>query len=122
MSTVRKSLLIHCRRPPYGNSLAREAIDLALAAAAFDQAVTLLFSGDGVWQLLPDQHPGELGAKNHAGLLQSLPLYDIDRLYVAGSDLQQRGLDPDRLAVAAIAVQDEQLRELISHADQVFNF
>lgn len=122
MNKQRKSLLVHCRRPPYGSSLAREAIDVALAAAAFDQVVTMLFSGDGVWQLLADQNPQELGAKNHARLLQSLPLYDIDRLYVAGSDLQQRQLDPAQLVLAATVVQDEQLRELIASADQVFNF
>ena len=51
-----KKILIHCRKPPYGNSLAREAIDIALATAAFDQALTLLFSEDGVFQLLDQQN------------------------------------------------------------------
>jgi len=38
-----KRILIICRKAPYGNSLSREALDIALAASVFDQSLALLF-------------------------------------------------------------------------------
>ena len=49
-----KSLLIITRRPP-AHLAAREALDLALAAAAFGVPVGLLFMDDGVLQLRKGQ-------------------------------------------------------------------
>ena len=66
------------RHSPYGSSLARASLDVALAAAAFEQPVKLLFMGDGVLQLLPEQDSRAIGQKNIGRLLSSLPLYDID--------------------------------------------
>ena len=62
--THTKSLLLLIRHSPYGSSLARASIDVALAAAAFDQAVSLLFVGDGVLQLLPEQRTEQQGVQN----------------------------------------------------------
>lgn len=57
-------MLLVLRRGPYGNALARASLDVALAAAAFEQDVHLLFMDDGVWQLLPGQQPADIAAKN----------------------------------------------------------
>lgn len=122
MNIGRKALLIHCRRAPYGTSLAREAIDLALAASAFEQQVSILFSGDGVWQLLADQQPEALATASHARLLQSLPLYDIDRLFVAKRDLEERQLCVTQLVIPATPVDEPTLQALFRDADQVYNF
>ena len=46
------SLLVIIRCPPYGSSLARASLEVALAAAAFDQKVSLLFLGDGLGFIL----------------------------------------------------------------------
>lgn len=117
-----KAILIHCRRSPYGSSLSREAIDLGLAAAVFDQRVSLLFSGDAVWQLVGEQDGAAIDAKNQASLLQSLPLYDIETLYVAANDLNSRNLTLDDLTVAAQPVSDTDIPQLIQQANLVFNF
>lgn len=122
---MKRSLLVHCRRPPYGSSLGREALELALAAAVFDIDVVLLFSGDGVWQLLARQEPAGLGAKSQSALLESLPLYDIQRVFVAAEDLRQRGITMDELALAADAIQAVDatgLQHLLRAADQVVTF
>lgn len=55
----------------------RAGADLALAAGAFGQSVTLVFSGVGLELLTPD--PGLHEALHR--LLGSLPYYDIDRVY-----------------------------------------
>lgn len=80
--TIKKSVLIVLRHSPYGSSLAKAALDVTLATAAFEQAVDLLFLGDGVLQLLPDQDSRPLGIRNVGRQLASLPLYDINCVYV----------------------------------------
>ena len=55
--------------------------DLALAAGAFGQRVTLVFSGEGLALLTsePDRH------ESLHRLLGSLPYYEIDRVYALAS-------------------------------------
>ncbi|HSB95104.1 MAG TPA: sulfurtransferase complex subunit TusC, partial [Spongiibacteraceae bacterium] len=90
---IKKSFLIVCRRPPYGESYAREALDVAMACAAFDQPVAMLFLGDGVLQLSAAQHGAAIGQKSHDKQLSALPLYDIETLYADAQALQTRRLD-----------------------------
>ena len=47
--TAKKSILFVVQHTPYGSSATQEALDAALATAAFEQNVQLFFSGDGVW-------------------------------------------------------------------------
>ena len=56
-------------------------VDLALAAGAFGQRVTLVFSGEGLALLTsePDRH------ESLHRLLGSLPYYEIDRVYALAS-------------------------------------
>ena len=58
-----KRMLVVIRQPPYGSSLGRSGLDTALATAAFDQPVDLLFLGDGVLNLQPGQDSAVLGLK-----------------------------------------------------------
>ncbi|MDP5191787.1 DsrE family protein, partial [Rheinheimera baltica] len=47
------NLLVLLRYSPFNNAQGREALDLILALAAVDHNVSVLFSGDAVFQLLP---------------------------------------------------------------------
>ena len=106
---------------PYGGSLARAGLDVALATAAFDQPVELLFTGEGVFNLLPEQHSDALGVKNIGKLLGSLPLYDIDTVYADVESLRHYGLDEDRLVVPVSAIAREQVHALLSSADHLLS-
>ena len=55
----------------------RAGTDLALAAGAFGQKVTLVFSGEGLELLRPEPRHAETLHR----LLGSLPYYEIDRVY-----------------------------------------
>lgn len=118
----KKHFLIVCRQPPYGSSLAREALDVALATAAFDQPVAMLFLGDGVLQLLQPQDAAGIGQKSHDKQLSALPLYDIDALYVDSQSLRERGLDAAELAVPAQPLSDEQIAALYASHNVVLGF
>lgn len=104
---------------PYGSSLAREALDMALAFAAFDHKVDVLFSGDGVLQLLPQQDSSPLQQKNIGKTLAALAMYDINNVYASDSALARRGLAAAQLAIAVTAVDDDAIRQLINKADKL---
>lgn len=60
----------------------RAGTDLALAAGAFAQKVTLVFSGEGLELLKPEPRHSEALHR----LLGSLPYYEIDRVYALSPD------------------------------------
>lgn len=117
-----KRYLIICRQPPYGQSYAREALDVALAAAAFDQPVTLLFLGDGVVQLLNTQDSAAINEKSFEKQLSALPLYDINSLYVDSIALRQRGFTATDLSLPAQLVGKNEITALLKKHDVVLNF
>lgn len=117
-----KRYLIICRRPPYGESYARESLDVALATAAFDQPVALLFLGDGVAQLLNAHDSTELVEKSFEKQLSALPMYDINTIYVDVDALRQRGLTPDDLSLPAQTVSDIEIADLLKQHDIVLSF
>ena len=122
MTKAQKSIALICRRPPYGNSLAKEAMDIALAAAAFDQTIALFFIGDGVLQLLEGQSGEPLEAKDHGKLIAALSIYDIDTLYTDADALTQRGLSCDELIVSATNLDTQQLKSRIADFDILLSF
>ncbi len=122
MSDAKKKLLLIFRHGPYGNKLSRAGLDVALAAAAFDQDINTLFMDDGVWQLLPDQSAGSIDSKNVHSTLQSLPLYDLESFHVDSHSLAARRLEPAQLDGQLVLLEPAELAEFIDSHDQVLSF
>jgi len=117
-----KSVLIVNRKPPYGSSAPREALDVALTCGVFEQPVSMLFLGDAVFQLLKGQQPDAIAQKNISANLSVLPMYDIDQLYVSASALATHKLDAADLILPVTALADEQIAPLFAQHDVVLNF
>lgn len=117
-----KRILIVCRQPPYGSSLARESIDLALACSVFDQKLAVLFLDDGVLQLLKNQQSLALNMKNHGNVLSAFPLYDLNDIYIDQQALSARGIVEQELLVEGAYLSTVQIAELINQYDMVINF
>ena len=117
-----KRLLIVCRRPPYGESFAREALDVAMAGAAFDQAVTLLFLDAGVMLLATRQHSDGIDEKSLEKQFAALPLYDVNELYVDAEALQRYRLRADDLSLPAQPLNTDEIAALLQRSDIVLNF
>lgn len=81
---------------------AREQLDIGLMAAAFGQTVTLVFLGDGVYQLLAEQQPDAIGAWDHSKIYAGLDLYDIDELVVESESLAARSLAESDLSARVL--------------------
>lgn len=86
------------RYGPMGGSRARDAFDLMLTLAAFDQEVEVLLLDDGVWQLLPGQRSEGGVADMVMPPWSELGLYGIGSPWVETESLRERNLGPRSLA------------------------
>jgi len=118
----KKSILIILRHSPYGSGLAKVAVDAALASAAFGQAVDLLFLGEGVLQLMPDQDTHKLGVRNIGKQLASLPLYDVDSVFVDKEAAERYRMDLSKAPVTARSLEPRELRQLMAQYDHLLGF
>lgn len=115
----KKRHLLVLRRAPYASSLARASVDLGLAMGAFEQDFDLLFLGDGVLCLLDKQDTGGIGVKNIGKALSSLPLFDVESVFVDAAALARHGIDPDQLVLTVQPLDNEQIRELLAQCDHL---
>lgn len=93
-----KPLFIH-HTTPYDSHNAQESLDALLVMAAFGQNPSVLFQGDGVWQLLANQHSEIMGKPSIIAQLSALELYDVSDVYVDEQSLISRGLAVEQLAI-----------------------
>ena len=122
MNATRKSSLIINRAAPYGSSAARDALDVALTTAVFEQPLSLLYMSDAVFQLLPDHKPQAIAQKNLSATMAALEMYDIDKLYASKTALEERGIDPATLTLKITILDDTQIARLIADHDIVLSF
>lgn len=107
------------RRSPYGSSLARASVDLGLAMGAFEQDFDLLFIGDGVLQLVANQAADQIGLKNIGKALSSLPLYDVESVYVDAGALARHGLGEAQLVVPTVPLDETEMQQLLAQCDHL---
>ena len=118
-----KKLLFISRHAPYGSSIAKDALDAILTAAAYNQQLALLFMDDGVFQLLAKQDTQDLQLKNFAAALPALPLYEINTIYVHYESLKARQINLDELAIDGIQLVDSAgICQLLAQQDQLLSF
>ena len=89
-----------------------------MAAGAFGQQVSILFMGEGRGYLDTKITPGD-EQTDLRKLLKSLPLYDVDDVYVLADE------DADTMAaftVPAEIIASDDASRLIAHADHVVSF
>lgn len=111
-----------CSYGPSQLAQAREALDAFLAAAIFEQKLTLLFCGEGVWQLMKSQQDFTGNGKALIHSLEALPLYGVDAIYADAESLRERGLDTNDLLEAAQAIDVEMARSLLRQSDSLMSF
>ena len=89
-----------------------------MAGGAFGQQVSVLFMGEGRGYLDDEITPGD-EQTDLRKLLKSLPLYDVDNVYVLADQ------DADTMAaftVPAEIISSDDASRLIAHADHVVSF
>ena len=104
---------------PYAHELPSDpAIDVTMAAGAFGQNASVLFTGEGCQYLNQSISP-PAEQSDLRKLLKSLPLYDVDHLYVS-SDGPIASSTVSDLSVTCLEPAD--IASLISNASHVVTF
>ncbi|AQS36252.1 sulfur relay protein TusC/DsrF [Shewanella psychrophila] len=117
-----KKLMIIFRRAPHGTPHGREALDLALLSASFEQEVSLIFVDEGVLHLLPEQQPEYAGAKDYIATFGALALYDIETVLACQSSLERFGLVNSELTISVEKVTSQNITAQLQVADEVLVF
>ena len=118
-----KTLCIIFKTAPHGNPNGREALDLALLSASFDQKVILIFSDEGVLNLVENQNPELIKAKDYIATFKALPLYEIDDIFVCQQSLLEFGLSKNTLNINEAQIADQQcIQTQLKLADEVLVF
>lgn len=115
-------VLMIMRQPPLASSMPREGLDMALVAATFGQNVALLFAGEGIFQLLPGQNPEQLALKGTHRMLEALPLYEVDNIFVSEQHLNQYQLDAQHLLLSPQPKSVPEIQRLIASSRTVLSF
>ena len=110
-----RRILFIIAHPPCRGALALETLDELLVGAAFEQTVSVLFVGDGVYQLLDNQAVIDNGSRGY----RALPTYEVEGIYVEKRAMEQRGLSIDALALRARVLSRRAIQSLVAAQDVV---
>lgn len=108
---------------PHGSTAGREGLDALMAASAFTDDIGVFFMGDGVFQLIANQQPGAILARDYISTFKVLPLYDIEECWVCRASARERGLDDATPFVLPVQfLEPDALRDKLDTYDVVMTF
>lgn len=116
-----KRILFLAAAAPYVSAQPLEALEAMLVAAIFDQEVSVLFKGDGLYQLLEGQDGSALGQRTLGKALQALPEYDVRQLFVCQESAQRLRLTEADFCLPVRWLDMERQKSLISRQDAVLS-
>lgn len=87
-----KTIAIINTQAPFSNATGKEALDAALIFGSYEQATSLFFLGDGVFQVIGDQNAAIIDVKDYLKTFAALEFYDIENIYVCQQSLTERNL------------------------------
>ena len=116
-----KSVLIRMSKSPLNGLISGEQLETAMVAATFEQEVSILFIGDGVFNLLPAKETKEVKGYNIEKILLALPTFEVNDLFVCERSLEQRRIEISNLPKNAKVITFEDQRRLIKTTDAVLS-
>lgn len=119
MSPSETHLLVVLRRPPGGDALSFEALDLAMACGAFIPHTTLVFRDAGVLQLAAGQAPDLDTGRSLEKTLHALREYGLEHNLVHLPSLAQFGVSAGDLTIPCRGIDEDQYRLLVRSHDHV---
>ena len=121
-SGIVKKFMFLNRKAPHGTVYALEGLEVVLITAAFDQDVSLVFTDDGVYQLMKGIDTKGIEVKDFSKTYRALEGYDIEKLYVDRTSMEARGLTEDDLIVDVTVLTDDEMASLMAGQDVVISF
>ena len=116
-----KSVLIRMSKSPLNGLISGEQLETAMVAATFEQEVSILFIGDGVFNLLPAKETNEVTGYNIEKMLLALPTFEVNDLFVCERSLDQTQIEVSHLPKNSKVITLEDQRRLIKTTDVVLS-
>lgn len=117
-----KGIAFITRQAPHGSATARETQDAVLATSALTEDLSVFFIGDGVFQLMKNQSPKQIGSRNFAATFKLFDLYDIENIYVCEDSLIARGIDASQLLIEVSCLSHGDMNARIRQHAKILNF
>ncbi len=109
------------RHAPHGTIYTFEGLEMILIMAAYEQDLSVVFIGDGVFALKKGQDTAAIGTKGFSRTFMALDGYDVEKLYVERVSLEERGLTEDDLVVAVEVLDSEEIGGLMREQDVIIH-
>lgn len=115
-------IMFVCRQAPYGTVYAYEGLEVMLIFAAYEQEYAAAFVDDGVLDLKKNKDASGLGMKEFSTTYRVMEDYGIERVYVDGQSLKERGLTPEDLMIPVEVVDRNAIAKVMAEQDVVIPF
>jgi tRNA 2-thiouridine synthesizing protein C len=121
-TSQQKSISILNTCPPFGQSNAKDSLDVALIMGTYEQHTHLFFQGDGVWQLVSNQAPETIQVKDFLKTFAAFEFYDLENIYICKKSLQERNL-PEIFHIENVQVLDiNDFAKKLTESDIILRF
>ena len=121
-SGIVKKFMFLNRKAPHGTVYALEGLEVVLITAAFDKDGSMVFTDDGVYQLMKGVDSKGIEIKDFSKTYRALDGYDIEKLYVDQASMDARGLTEEDLIVDVTVLQVAEMANLMAQQDVVISF
>ena len=116
-----KKIMHVLRHAPYGTIYTYEGLEMILIMAAYEQDLSVVFIGDGVYALKKGQDTSAIGIKGFSKTFMALDGYDVEKLYVDRVSLEERGLTENDLVVDVEVLDADAIGGLMKEQDVIIH-
>jgi tRNA 2-thiouridine synthesizing protein C len=116
-----KKIMHVLRHAPHGTIYTYEGLEMILIMAAYEQDLSVVFIGDGLYALKKGQDTSGIGIKGFSKTFMALDGYDVEKLYVDRVSLVERGLTEDDLVVDVEVLDAEAIGRLMKEQDVIIH-
>ncbi len=116
-----KKIMHVLRHAPHGTIYSYEGLEMILIMAAYEQDLSVVFIGDGVYAIKKNQDTAGIGIKGFAKTFMALDGYDVEKLYVDRVSLEERGLSEEDLLVDVEVLDSSAIGALMNGQDVIIH-
>ncbi|MBF0170000.1 MAG: sulfurtransferase complex subunit TusC [Nitrospinae bacterium] len=117
-----KKIMFLMRQAPHGGIYSYEGLETILIFAAFEQDLSMVFVGDGVFALVKGQDTTGIGIKGYIKTYGVLEDYGVEHMYVDKASMEARGLTTDDFAVPVEVVDAATISALMEEQHAVIPY
>jgi len=115
-------IMFLCRQAPYGTIYAYEGLEVMLIFGAFEEDYTAVFVDDGVLDLKKDKDASGIEMKEFSTTYRVMEDYGIEKVYVDGESMKERGITPEDLMIPVEVVDRNAIAKAMAEQDIVIPF